>query len=175
MPDPKQHISDLAEICHRKGINYVVISPGSRSAPLIRSFYKVFGPKCISIVDERSAAYFALGIAAFSGKPVCLICTSGTAVLNYAPAIAEAYYQQVPLVAITADRPHEWIDQQDNQTLRQKDIYRNYIRSSFELPQHLSTEEDLWYANRCVNDAFNICTGHVQGPVHINVPLTEPL
>src|SRR5512145_1270269 len=161
MPDPKQHISDLAEICHRKGINYVVISPGSRSAPLIRSFYKVFGPKCISIVDERSAAYFALGIAAFSGKPVCLICTSGTAVLNYAPAIAEAYYQKVPLLVLTADRPHEWIDQQDNQTLRQNEIYRNFITASFELPQVISNDEDIWFAQRMINEAINICTGEI--------------
>ncbi len=104
MLHPKQHIADLAEICHRKGIRRIVISPGSRSAPLIRIFYTVFGENCISIADERSAAYFALGMALYEQNTVVLICTSGTAVLNYAPALAEAFYQHVPLLAITADQ-----------------------------------------------------------------------
>jgi 2-succinyl-5-enolpyruvyl-6-hydroxy-3-cyclohexene-1-carboxylate synthase len=175
MPNPKQHITDLAEICHRKGIEKVVISPGSRSAPLIKAFHEVYGEQCISIVDERSAAYFALGIAVCSQKPVILICTSGTAVLNYSPALAEAYYQQVPLLAITADRPHERIDQLDNQTIRQSGIYNNYIKSSYELPQIITSDDDLWFAHRIINEAVNLCTSPVNGPVHINVPLMEPL
>jgi 2-succinyl-5-enolpyruvyl-6-hydroxy-3-cyclohexene-1-carboxylate synthase len=175
MPHPKQHIRDLAVICHQKNIRHIVISPGSRSAPLIKAFYETFGTSCISIVDERSAAFFALGIAVFTQKPVVLICTSGTAVLNYAPAIAEAYYQQIPLIAITADRPHEWIDQQDNQTLRQHNIYKNFIKNSFELPQSITTDDDLWFSQRMVNDALNLSTHSPAGPVHINVPLTEPL
>lgn len=175
MPHPKQHITDLAAICKRRNIHHVVISPGSRSAPLIKAFYELFGEECISIVDERSAAFFALGISIKERTPAVLICTSGTAVLNYAPALAEAYYQQVPMLAITADRPHEWIDQQDNQTLRQNNIYRNYIRASFELPQYTVTDEDLWYSHRMINDAINTCLADIPGPVHINVPLTEPL
>lgn len=171
----RQHITDLAEICLRKGIARVIISPGSRSAPLIKAFVETFGEHCISIVDERSAAYFALGTALYLQKPVVLICTSGTAVLNYAPALAEAYYQKVPLLAITADRPHEWIDQQDNQTLRQPDIFRNYIKGSYELPQVIVSEDDLWYAHRIINEAVNLCTFPGCGPVHVNVPLTEPL
>jgi 2-succinyl-5-enolpyruvyl-6-hydroxy-3-cyclohexene-1-carboxylate synthase len=175
MLHPRQHITDLAAICKKRNIRHIVISPGSRSAPLIKSFYDAFGENCISIVDERSAAYFALGISIHQHTPAVLICTSGTAVLNYAPALAEAYYQQVPLLAITADRPHEWIDQHDNQTLRQKNIYNNFIRGGFELPQYIATDEDLWFAHRMINDALNICTGDNPGPVHINVPLTEPL
>jgi 2-succinyl-5-enolpyruvyl-6-hydroxy-3-cyclohexene-1-carboxylate synthase len=175
MLHPKQHITDLAEILKRRNIEHIVISPGSRSAPLIRAFSERFGDNCISLVDERSAAYFALGIALYTQKPVVLICTSGTAVLNYAPALAEAYYQKVPVIAITADRPHEWIDQYDNQTLRQHEVYRNFIRRSFELPQYTVTEDDLWFAHRIVNDAVNSCTGIHPGPVQINVPLTEPL
>jgi 2-succinyl-5-enolpyruvyl-6-hydroxy-3-cyclohexene-1-carboxylate synthase len=175
MPHHRQHIADLAEICRQKGITRVVISPGSRSAPLIKAFYATFGESCISIVDERSAAYFALGIALYTQKPVALICTSGTAVLNYAPALAESNYQKVPLLAFTADRPHEWIDQQDNQTLRQSGIYRNYIKGSYELPQHINTTDDLWHAHRLVNEAINLCTLPDMGPVHINVPLTDPL
>ncbi len=175
MPHPRQHIADLAEICRRKGIARAVISPGSRSAPLIKAFYGALGEACISIVDERSAAYFALGIALFTQKPVALICTSGTAALNYAPALAEAYYQKVPLLAITADRPREWIDQQDNQTLRQPGIYSNYIKRSYELPQVMTSPDDLWYAQRLINDALNTCSAPGKGPVHINVPLADPL
>jgi 2-succinyl-5-enolpyruvyl-6-hydroxy-3-cyclohexene-1-carboxylate synthase len=175
MPNPRQHIADLAEICRRKGIHRVIISPGSRSAPLIGSFYSAFGESCISIVDERSAAYFALGTALYAQKPVAMICTSGTAVLNYAPALAEAYYQQVPLLAITADRPHEWIDQQENQTLRQSGIYNNYIKGNFDLQQIITSSDDLWFAHRQINEAVNLCFAPGRGPVHINVPLTEPL
>jgi 2-succinyl-5-enolpyruvyl-6-hydroxy-3-cyclohexene-1-carboxylate synthase len=175
MPLPKQHISDLAEICHSKGIRRVVISPGSRSAPLIKAFYNVFGESCISIVDERSAAYFALGLALYTQNPVVLICTSGTAVLNYAPAMAEAYYLQVPVVAVTADRPREWIDQQDNQTLRQSNIFNNFIKGSFELPQVIASEDDIWYAQRIINEAIDLSASPCPGPVHINVPLSEPL
>ncbi|HEX2394460.1 MAG TPA: thiamine pyrophosphate-binding protein, partial [Bacteroidales bacterium] len=152
MPHPKQHITDLAAICKKRNIKHIVISPGSRSAPLIKAFYDIFGDNCISIVDERSAAYFALGISIQQRIPAILISTSGTAVLNYAPALAEAFYQQVPIIAVTADRPREWIDQQDNQTLRQNNIYHNYIRASFELPQYIASDEDLWFAHRIVND-----------------------
>jgi 2-succinyl-5-enolpyruvyl-6-hydroxy-3-cyclohexene-1-carboxylate synthase len=175
MPHPKQHIVDLAEICRRKGIAGVVISSGSRSAPLIGAFYEIFGASCISIVDERSAAYFALGVALHYQKPVALICTSGTAVLNYAPALAEAYYQHVPLLAVTADRPREWVDQQDNQTLRQAGIYQNYIKGSYELPQVITSEDDLWYAQRIINEAVDLCSAPDFGPVHLNVPLADPL
>lgn len=175
MPHPKQHIADLAEICRRKGIAGVVISPGSRSAPLIKAFFEIFGASCISIVDERSAAYFALGAALCYQKPMALICTSGTAVLNYAPALAEAYYQQVPLLAVTADRPCEWVDQQENQTLRQSGIYKNFIKGSYELPQVINTEDDLWYAHRMINEAVDLCFSPGFGPVHMNVPLADPL
>jgi 2-succinyl-5-enolpyruvyl-6-hydroxy-3-cyclohexene-1-carboxylate synthase len=175
MPHPKQHISDLAEICRLKGIRQIVISPGSRSAPLIQSFNGIFGDDCISIVDERSAAYFALGIAGYTRSPVVLICTSGTAVLNYGPALAEAFYQGVPLLAVTADRPREMIDQQDNQTLRQPGIYRNFIKGSFDMPQVITSEDDLWYAHRLINEAVDLTLAPCEGPVQINVPLTEPL
>ncbi len=175
MPHPKQHISDLAEICRLKGIRNIVISPGSRSAPLIQSFYRIFGNDCISIVDERSAAYFALGIAVYTNAPVVLICTSGTAVLNYGPALAEAFYQGIPLLALTADRPRELIDQQDNQTLHQPDVYRNFIKGSFDLPQVIVSPDDLWYAHRMINEAIDLTLMPAGGPVQINVPLPEPL
>src|SRR5512145_546520 len=144
MIHPRQHIADLPAILQQKGLEHVVISPGSRSAPLIAAFYRVFGENCLSIADERSAAYYALGIALYTGKPVVIICTSGTAVLNYAPALAEAYYQQVPLLAITADRSSEWIDQQDNQTIRQRNVYQPFVKKSYEMPVVMASPDNLW-------------------------------
>ncbi len=170
-----QHITDLAEILFAHGVEDVVISPGSRNAPLIRAFYKRFGKKCRSLVDERSAAYFALGQSLITQKPTVLISTSGTAILNYAPAIAEAFYQQVPLLVLTADRPAEWIGQQDNQAMQQENIYQNYIKASYSLPVESSNADDLWMAHRTVNEAFYKTTSGNSGPVHINIPLHEPL
>lgn len=100
------------------------------------------------IPDERSAAFFALGIAQQSQRTVALICTSGTALLNYAPAIAEAYYQGIPLLVISADRPPEWIDQDDSQTIRQNNILTPFVKYSCQLPVNIVTPEDRWYANR---------------------------
>lgn len=175
MLHPKQHIADLPVILKHKGLEYAVISPGSRSAPLITSFYKVFGENCLSIADERSAAFYALGIALYTGKPVVIICTSGTAVLNYAPALAEAFHQQVPLLAITADRPPEWIDQQDNQTIRQHNVFQSFVKRSFEMPLTAISTDSLWFAHRIANEAFDLCMTPDKGPVHINVPMAEPL
>ncbi len=171
----RQHIPDLAEIIYSHGVRDVVISPGSRNAPLIHAFYKRFGEGCQSIVDERSAAYFALGMSLASKKPTVLICTSGTAVLNYAPAIAEAFYQNVPLLILTADRPAEWIGQQNNQAINQTNIFGNYSKASYSLPVEIGCEEDLWYAHRIINEAIHKSVSSKPGPVHINIPLREPL
>jgi len=175
MNSPKQGISDLPEICYRHGMHNVVISPGSRNAPLIFSFTNHGRMKCLSITDERSAAYFALGLALHSQEPVGLICTSGTAALNFAPAIAEAFYQNVPLIIMTADRPGEWIDQADGQTIRQGEIYRNYIKQSYNMPTETAIDSDLWFFNRSVNEALNSASQEPKGPVHLNIPLREPL
>ena len=169
-----QHIPDIAEILFAHGIRDVVISPGSRNAPLIRAFFKRFGDGCASLVDERSAAYFALGKSLATQKPTVLICTSGTAVLNYAPAIAEAYYQHVPLLIISADRPPEWIGQLDNQAIQQINIYGNNIKASYSIPVATTNSDDLWFAHRIVNEAFHKTVSGNCGPVHINVPLREP-
>jgi 2-succinyl-5-enolpyruvyl-6-hydroxy-3-cyclohexene-1-carboxylate synthase len=133
------------------------------------------GIECLSIVDERSAAFFALGIAQQIRKPVAISCTSGTAALNYAPAIAEAYYQQIPLIVLTADRPPEWIDQGDGQTIRQHGLYENYIRKSVQLPSEPWNETTLRFNARLINEAIDAATYPVCGPVHINIPLSEPL
>lgn len=171
----RQGIRDIPEICKKKGIRHVIIAPGSRNAPLIIAFTKYSDILCLSITDERSAAYIAMGIAQYTGKPTALVCTSGTAVLNCAPAIAEAFYQEIPLVVFTADRPHEWIDQSDGQTIRQKNIFANYCKSSFELPGEITSADDLWYSHRLLFQAIDFTTVEPCGPVHINVPLREPL
>ena len=113
----KKQVRILLEILSRKGVEDIVISPGSRNAPLIIGAARNEKFRKHVVVDERCAAFMGLGIAQQTGKPAALVCTSGTAVLNYAPAIAEAYYQQQPLIVLTADRPPEAIDQDDSQTL----------------------------------------------------------
>ncbi len=175
MNQNKIGIRHLAKICAAKGIENIIISPGSRNAPIILAFKQEPVINCMSIVDERSAGFFALGMAQQTGKAVAIACTSGSAVLNYAPAIAEAYYQKIPLLIITADRPVEWIDMADSQTIRQKNIFENYIRKSVELPQNINSEDELWFTDRLINEAINACTYPVSGPVHINLPFTEPL
>lgn len=172
---PLQHIADLAEILFSHGVNDVVICPGSRNAPLIQAFYNRFGESCKSIVDERSAAYFALGKSLISRKPTILISTSGTSVLNFAPAVAEAFFQGVPLLIITADRPVEWIGQQDNQSIWQNNIYGKNTKAFYSLPPESREKDDLWFAQRNINEAFHVSLSGIPGPVHINIPLREPL
>jgi 2-succinyl-5-enolpyruvyl-6-hydroxy-3-cyclohexene-1-carboxylate synthase len=166
----------LADILAAKGMRNAVISSGSRNAPLIIAFDAQNEIDCLCIIDERSAAFFALGIAQQTNLPVGLICTSGSAALNYAPAIAEAFYQKIPLIVITADRPPEWIDQDDGQTINQYSLYSNYCKASFNLPVETYHSDDLWFAQRLISEAFNTATEmNNEGPVHINVPLREPL
>ncbi len=171
----KQHISRLAAIMVAKGISQVVVSPGSRNAPIIILFGANKNLQMLSVADERSAGFFALGLAMKSGKPVALLCTSGSAILNYAPAVAEAYYQRIPLLVITADRPIELIDQGDSQTIRQENAYANYIRKSFNLPLNVDSPNKAWYFDRLVNEAIDRTQYPAPGPVQLNFPLDEPL
>jgi 2-succinyl-5-enolpyruvyl-6-hydroxy-3-cyclohexene-1-carboxylate synthase len=171
----RQGIKNIPEICAQHGVRKVVIAPGSRNAPLIFAFTAQPELECLSITDERSAAYFALGMAQQSGEAVALVCTSGTAVLNFAPAIAEAFYQNLPLLVFTADRPAEMIDQADGQTLRQTNIFGNYIKASFGLPVETIVPADLAFSDREVSEAIDSAVAYPQGPVQINVPLREPI
>ncbi|HJV77965.1 MAG TPA: 2-succinyl-5-enolpyruvyl-6-hydroxy-3-cyclohexene-1-carboxylic-acid synthase, partial [Paludibacter sp.] len=171
----RQGIKNIPEICARHGVRKVVIAPGSRNAPLIFAFTAQAELKCLSITDERSAAYFALGMTQQSGEAIALVCTSGTAALNFAPAIAEAYYQNLPLLVFTADRPVEMIDQADGQTLRQSDIYANYIKAHFDLPVETVVAADLQFSDHQVSQAIDTALSYPQGPVQINVPLREPI
>ena len=175
MTSDKAGAALLTEIFVKKGLRHIVISPGSRNAPLILSFAQHPKVNAISIVDERSAAFFALGIAQQAKKTVAITCTSGSAALNYAPAIAEAYYQKIPLLVITADRPEEMIDHGDGQTIRQKNLYANYIKGSFEIQGDIDSEEEIHEAAIKINKAINLTMFPDGGPVHINIPFREPL
>ena len=169
-----QSIIDLASICALKGIKDAILSPGSRCAPLSLAFIRHPDIHCRTIPDERSAAFIALGIAHQSNKPVVLICTSGSAALNYYPAIAEAYFQQIPLLILTADRPAEWIDQWDGQTIRQQNVYGIHVKNSFSFPDSFEHPDKRWHSHRIINEAINESISYPQGPVHVNIPLREP-
>ncbi|MCX7637189.1 MAG: 2-succinyl-5-enolpyruvyl-6-hydroxy-3-cyclohexene-1-carboxylic-acid synthase [Cyclobacteriaceae bacterium] len=169
-----QSVFDIAEVCARHGIHHAVISPGSRNAALTLAFARHPAIKTFVIPDERSAGYIALGMAQQSGKPVVVICTSGTAVYNLGPAVAEAFFQQIPLIVITADRPPEWVAQQDGQTLFQQNIFGHNVKQSFQLPVSRQHPDEHWHINRMVNESINLSLDFPQGPVHINAPFREP-
>ncbi len=164
----------IADILHQQGVEQVVICPGSRNAPLTLAFARHGKFKCLSIVDERSAGYFALGLAQTTGVPVVIVCTSGTATLNLAPAIAEAFHQQIPLIVLTADRPESWIKQQDGQAIDQKNIYANIIAKSYHLRGELYCTDDLWHTEKVTNEAIHIAVAQSR-PVHINLSFAESL
>lgn len=174
MISDKKHIHQLAALLLKKGITDIVISPGSRNAPMINTFSGIPEFNCRNIVDERSAAYFALGLSLARQNPVALVCTSGTAALNYTPAVAEAFYQNIPLIVITADRPDYWIDQAESQCIRQENIYQNFTKKGVSLPLGES-EKELWFAARQINECLNLAVSGTPAPVHINIPLEEPL
>ncbi|RAI88000.1 2-succinyl-5-enolpyruvyl-6-hydroxy-3-cyclohexene-1-carboxylic-acid synthase [Algoriphagus yeomjeoni] len=167
-------ITELVAICAKKGIENVILSPGSRCAPLTLAFARHPEIHARTISDERSAAFVALGMAQQLEEPVVLVCTSGSAALNYFPAVAEAFFQQIPLLILTADRPAEWIDQYDGQTIFQPEVYGKHVKGSFQLPDTVRNADQLWHSSRIVNEAVNLSKQLPSGPVHINIPLREP-
>lgn len=167
--------AELARLCASKGVRHAVISPGSRSAPLVIAFSQQPAITCVQVIDERSAGFIALGMAQQLQAPVALICTSGSAVLNYGPAISEAFYQRIPLLVITADRPEEWVDQGEGQAIRQRGVLALHMRNSLHLPRRCDDELGRWHAGRVINEAINTTLVPVPGPVHLNVPFEEPL
>ncbi len=152
-----------------------MVCPGSRSAPLALAFLRDGRFTCYTASDERSAAFIALGVAQQTRRPVVLVCTSGSAAYNFAPAIAEAYFQHVPLVVITADRPREWIDQLDGQAIFQPNLFGSHVKRYAELPHDFGHEDSSWFANRVINELVNLAVSFPQGPVHLNAPFREPL
>ena len=167
---PKKELAQtIIAACRQFEIQTVVISPGSRNAPLTIGFSNHEDFETLSIVDERCAAFFALGIAQQKQEPVALVCTSGSALLNYYPAIAEAYYSQIPIVVISADRPSHFIDIGDGQTIRQENVFHNHILFSANLK-----ENDFDKNSEKLSKAFSLLH-KVKGPIHINAPFDEPL
>ena len=163
-----QHV---IEACKAKQIKHIVISPGSRNAPLTIGFANDPYFNCYSIVDERCAAFFALGIAQQRREPVAVVCTSGSALLNYYPAFSEAFYSNIPLVVISADRPSSKIDIGDGQTIRQVNVLANHSAYNANLSDETHSDKSNFYElNRALNTAIE-----EQLPVHINVPFEEPL
>ena len=169
---PKKELAQIViSACAQFNIETVVVSPGSRNAPLTIGFSSHKEIETLSVVDERCAAFFALGIAQQTRKPVAVLCTSGSALLNYYPAVAEAFYSNIPLVIISADRPKHLIDIGDGQTIRQENVFANHILFSANLienPKYKTRNSQL------IGEALQVAISQ-QGPVHINVPFDEPL
>ena len=171
----------IIELMFAHGVRTAYCSPGSRNTPLLLAADACRELAKRVVVDERSAAFQAYGCALVEKRPVALICTSGTAVLDYAPAVAEAYYSGIPLIVVSADRPREWIDQDDSQTIRQYGVLDHFVKGSYDvraIPEGSAreyTEEVMWTVNRTVNEAMLKALDGKPGPVHINVQLSEPL
>lgn len=175
MQSDKSVVQDLIAVLTQRGLRHAVVSPGSRHAPVSLSLWHHPDIELTVIPDERAAGYFALGIAQYTGQPVALVCTSGTALSNYGPAAAEAFYQQLPLIFISADRPAEWVDQGDGQTIRQSGLLDLHVRASFDLRQDDDHHDIKWYNRRMVHEAWEAATSLTPGPVHLNIGLREPL
>jgi 2-succinyl-5-enolpyruvyl-6-hydroxy-3-cyclohexene-1-carboxylate synthase len=170
-----QPIYDIAAVCARKGVDHVVLCPGSRCAPLTLAFTRHPDITSKTFSDERSAGFVALGMSQSLKSPVAVVCTSGTAVYNLAPAVAEAFFSHTPLLILTADRPAEWIAQHDGQTIYQSEVFGKHVKKYFQLPQEYDHPDSVWAINRIVNEAINLSLQEPRGPVHINAPFREPL
>ena len=176
----KENVNILTALLVAHGVRHAVVCPGSRNSPIVHNLNECPDITCYPVTDERSAGFYALGMSQALSQPVVVCVTSGTALLNLAPAVAEAYYQQRPLVVISADRPPQWIGQLDGQTLPQPDALGRFVRKAVTLPEVISSPPNLegervseahWYCNRLINEALIV----KNGPVHINVPISEPL
>ncbi len=170
----KDNVNMLTALLVKHGIRHAVVCPGSRNAPLVHNLNECPHIRCVAVTDERSAGFYAIGMAQAVGGGVAVCVTSGTALLNLAPAVAEAYHQHVPLVVVSADRPEAWIDQQDGQTLWQPDALGRFVKKAVTLPEP-KDETERWHCNRLLNEALLSLHRHGAGPVHVNVPITEPL
>lgn len=186
----KENVLQTVALLKVWGLRYIIVSPGSRNAPLIHCFSQDSFFNCQVVLDEREAAFRAIGLILARRQPTVLCCTSGSAPLNYAPAVAEAYYQNLPLLILSADRPAAWLGQMDGQTLPQPEVFGRLVRAAVTLPEipsnleTLSAQEAIWHCNRLLNEALIACTGGglenslvngASGPAHVNIPLSEPL
>ena len=166
----KENVNILTALLQAHGVRHAVVCPGSRNAPIVHNLNECPDIQCHPVTDERSAGFYALGMMQALHAPVVVCVTSGTALLNLAPAVAEAWYQHQPLIVVSADRPPQWIDQLDGQTLPQPGALGRFVSCSVSLP-----ESDTWHCSRLVNEVLLAATSDDARPVHINVPITEPL
>ena len=170
----KENVNILTSLLLEYGVSDAVVCPGSRNAPIVHNLSMCEAIRCRPVTDERSAAFYALGLAIATRRPTVVCVTSGSALLNVMPAVAEAAYQHVPLVVISADRPQQWIDQLDGQTIPQSDALGHFVRKAVQLPEP-HNDEERWLCRRLVNEAMHLATCRQGAPVHINVPISEPL
>ena len=170
----KENVNILTSLLLEYGVSDAVVCPGSRNAPIVHNLSVCEAIRCRPVTDERSAAFYALGLAIATRRPPVVCVTSGSALLNVMPAVAEAAYQHVPLVVISADRPQQWIDQLDGQTIPQSDALGRFVRKAVQLPEP-HNDEERWLCRRLVNEAMHLATCRQGAPVHINVPISEPL
>lgn len=174
MYSDKINVNILTSLMVAHGVRTVVVCPGSRNAPLAHNFASCPEMHCVAATDERSAGFYALGLALASERPVAVCVASGSALLNLAPAVAEAYCREVPLLVISADRPLAMINQLQGQTLPQAGALGMMVKATMQLPEP-HNEVERWHCNRLVNEAMIKMLLHGRGPVHINVPISEPL
>ena len=170
----KENVNILTSLLLEYGVSDAVVCPGSRNAPIVHNLSVCEAIRCRPVTDERSAAFYALGQAIATRRPTVVCVTSGSALLNVMPAVAEAAYQHVPLIVISADRPQQWIDQLDGQTIPQSDALGRFVRKAVQLPEP-HNDEKRWLCRRLVNEAMHLATCRQGAPVHINVPISEPL
>ncbi|RLZ09847.1 2-succinyl-5-enolpyruvyl-6-hydroxy-3-cyclohexene-1-carboxylic-acid synthase [Faecalibacter macacae] len=169
----KLNVQLIAETFLAFGIDHIVLSPGSRNGALTMQFANDNRFKTYSVVDERSAGFVALGIAQQIKKPVVVCCTSGSATANYYPAVTEAFFQNVPLIVLSADRPEHLVDNFDGQTIRQKNIFETHSVHNVQLSESEETD-DLTRNMLLTKYALTDCI-HKSAPIHINMPFSEPL
>lgn len=168
----RENLDFLATLFFEAGVTNWVVSPGSRNAPIVAGFIRHGGFSLHSFPDERAAAFVAMGLSLSQNYPCGVICTSGTAAANFYPAVCESFYQRVPLIVLTADRPEHLIDQWDGQTIHQSNLYKPHIRGSFNINANEVLFDSL---ESTLFEAAKLSQYPVSGPVHINIALDDPI
>lgn len=167
-----KNVQILISMLKKFNIKHLVLSSGTRNVPFVHSVEEDPFFECYSIIDERSAAFFALGLMQELNCPVAISCTSGTAIANYVSAVSEAYYQQLPLLVLTADRNEYYLDQEEDQMIPQKGLFGSLVKKSVQLP-FVKDKTDFWACRRMVNEALLELDHNGKGPVHINFPIEK--
>ena len=166
--------STLVKQSYKQGVRHAVLSPGSRNTSIILALTHFPGIRCVSVIDERSAGFVALGMSKISRRPTLLCCTSGTAGANYYPAIIEAYHSSIPMIIITADRPAHLQQVGASQTIQQKNLFGSHVLDFIQLPEANTNEkEDLLNGQEEFSRAIQKLAKS-GGPVHINAPFNKP-